>query len=253
MQDIIGSLGENIYENNGHYGYLIEFKKISVLCKKWSRNRDCDNNRVNDIYDYYNNGGYVPNILHLAELNDEGLICYDGNHRREVFNKYVSNNGKDILCIIDVLFNSTQNDVYNAFNNVNKAVQLPAIYLENNDSILEIKNDIIDLVKSYEKKYKTFLSTSARPQAPNFNRDNFLETLYELYKYFNGTLSISEIDIYLQELNKEYSHEKLCKSHNKYKDSLINKCKKYNFWLFIDRILHIEHIKVLVENKKKNK
>jgi hypothetical protein len=251
MQDIISSLGQNIYENNGHYGYLIKFKKISVLCKKWSRNRDCDNNRVNDIYDYYINGGYVPNILHLAELNDEGLICYDGNHRREVFTKYINNYDKDIFCIIDILFNSTQNDVYNAFNNINKAVQLPAIYLDNNENILGVKNEIIDLVKSYEKKYKSFLSTSSRPQAPNFNRDNFVEILYELYKYFSGTLSINEIHKYLQELNNEYSHERFCKSHNTYKETLINKCKKHNFWLFIDRILHIEHIKLLVENKKK--
>ena len=51
---------------------------------------------------------YIPKMIHLAELNEEGLICYDGNHRREVFNLLQ----KDFLCIIDIIFNATQEDVF---------------------------------------------------------------------------------------------------------------------------------------------
>jgi hypothetical protein len=54
---------------------------------------------------------YIPKMIHLAELNEEGLICYDGNHRREVFNLLQ----KDFLCIIDIIFNATQEDVFYAF------------------------------------------------------------------------------------------------------------------------------------------
>lgn len=250
MELIINSLGQKIYENNNHIGYLIEYNKIAPLCKKWSRNRDCDENRVNDIYNFYITGGYIPNIIHLAEIEEEGLICYDGNHRREVFNKYIKNNNKSLTCIIDIIFSTSQNEVYNVFNNINKAVQLPAIYLEKKDNIMIIKNDIINLVKKYETNYKPFLSTSSRFQAPNFNRDVFVDNIYEIYQYFNGTIDINNIEKLLDKLNNEYSIENLCKPHNKYKKNLIDKCKKYNFWIFIDRTLHIEHIKILVENNK---
>jgi len=250
MELIINSLGKKIYVNNNHYGFLIEYNKISPIIKKWSRNRDSDENRVNDIYNFYINGGYVPNIIHLAEVEDEGLICYDGNHRREVFAKYIANNNTCLLCIVDVMFSTTQLEVFNAFSNINKAVQLPAIYLEKKDNIMIIKNEIIDLVKQYEIKYKPFLSTSSRCQAPNFNRDNFVDSLYEIYQYFNNSITIENIGKLLDKINYEYSIENLCKPHNKYKKNVVEKCKKHNFWLFIDRSLHIEHIKILVENNK---
>jgi len=183
MEAIFNSLGQPIYDLNGHKGFLVRWKLISPFCKKWSRNRDADLARVNEMIDFYHKGGYIPRIVHLAEVKDEGLVCYDGNHRKEVFDKC---NDEDVLCIVDVMFGATQNDIYKAFNNINKSVQLPAIYIDecNNDN--NVKAEIVELVKEYENKYKPLLSTSARCHAPNFNRDNFTDNIYNIYTSFTA-------------------------------------------------------------------
>ena len=250
MEAIIESLGTNIYESNGHKGYLILWKLISPFCKKWSRNRDPDMERVKEVYDYYmNHSGYVPNMIHLAELPDEGLVCYDGNHRREVFNMGIAQ-GSEIICIVDIMFDTTQRDVYKAFTNLNKSVQVPAIYIdegENNETIEStIKLEIIALVKHYETQYKSFLSTSPRYHAPNFNRDALVDNIYAIYKSFNKTVTISEIGKLLTKLNTEYSQGRLCRPHSSYRTTLLEKCRKHNMWLFIERAIPFEHMELVL-------
>lgn len=238
MEKVFDSLGTILYKNGNHKGYLLPWKRVAPLCKKWSRNRDSDMCRVDEMVKYYQIGGYIPNMIHLADLNGEGIVCYDGNHRREVFNKL----DDDVICIVDIMFDAHQNDVYKAFNNINKSVQLPAIYLDDMGNSSNVKDEIIQLVKIYETKYKNFLSTSARCHAPNFNRDTFVENIYNVYQKFNGKLDITSIAKLLEKLNDEYSKEKLCRPHSVYKSHIIEKCKKYNFWLFIDRTISFEHI-----------
>ena len=119
MEAIFNSLGKELYSVNNHKGFIINWSLISPLCKKWSRNRDPDMTRVDEMIHFYNNGGYIPKIIHLAEVIGEGIICYDGNHRKEVFNKV---NDENNMCIVDIIFNASQNDVYKAFNNINKSL-----------------------------------------------------------------------------------------------------------------------------------
>ena len=167
MEAVIASLGKSIYShgNNTHKGYLLSWNLIAPLCSKWSRNRDPDMQRVAEMHDFYMKGGYIPKVIHLAEIIGEGLVCYDGNHRRELFNQC---KGDDIACIIDVMFNASQNDVYKAFNNINKSVQVPAVYLEEDtNETYTVKHDIIELVKSFESKYMPLRSTSVRCHAPH--------------------------------------------------------------------------------------
>jgi hypothetical protein len=122
--------------------------------------------------------------------------------------------------------------------NINKFVQLPALYL---DQSIEIKDQIITLVKKYEKEYKTFLSTSSICQRPNFNRDCFASNIDEIYKYFDNKISIDEITTLLIKLNDNYSKADHPKANLKLK-----KNAKYNFWLFLDeRIITCFHIKIL--------
>ena len=239
MNIIFNTLGNKLYEVNGHHGYLIKYSLFEPLCTgKWSRNRESDKVRVLEMLDFYNSGGYIPPIIHIAEL-DEGLVCYDGNHRRELFK--IIKDVEDILIIVDVVFNSSQYTVYNIFENINKSVQVPAIYLDEFDNTLNIKEDIINLVKTYEKKYKKFISTSARPKSPNFNRDNFADNIYDIYLKFNRTLSIDHIQDLLVQLNESYS------TKNNLPILVFNKCKKYNFWLFINRNISFDDISNLIK------
>lgn len=244
MEAIFDSIGHSIYNFNGHKGYMIQWKLISPFCKKWSRNRDPDMERVNEMVEYYNKGGYIPRMIHLAEIKEEGIVCYDGNHRKEVFNIC---NDEELMCVVDIIFNATQNDVYKVFNNINKSVQLPAIYIEET-SDNDIKTKIVNLVKEYEIKYKPFLSTSSRCHAPHFNRDVFTDNIYSIYKFLGNTISIEHIGTTLEKLNNEYARGRLCLPHSSYKQSVVDKCKKYNMWLFIEKIIPFEHVERLINS-----
>lgn len=265
MEDIINSLGEKIYSVNGHDGYIIKWKLISPFIQKWSGNRDPDIKRIKDMLKYYNAGGYIPLYINLAELKKKDrniLVCYDGNHRRKVFDK----SAIEIKCIIDVLFNSNNNEILQAFNNINKSIQVPAIYLDNTQDIddndtssddelqdeiddehenfdNDIKNDIEILANTFVKKYKNFASSSNQCHSPNFNRDIFIDNIYQIYKQFDGKISIKQIKELLYKLNEYYSKNMLCRDHSKYNKLVIEKCKKYNMFLFLERIIPFEHIK----------
>jgi hypothetical protein len=241
MEAIFDSLGQSIYDIKGHKGYMVQWKLIAPLCKKWSRNRDPDMERVNEMVDHYHKGGYIPRMIHLAETQDEGIVCYDGNHRKEVFNIC---NEDEIMCVVDVMYSATRNEVYKAFNNINKSVQLPAIYIEEtNDN--DVKVEIVKLVRVYETKYKSYMSTSARCHAPHFNRDTLTDNIYNIYKSFDNTVSIEKIGQLLETLNNEYAHGRLCRPHSLYKQSLVDKCKKQNLWLFIEKTIPFEHVERL--------
>jgi hypothetical protein len=195
--------------------------------------------RVDEMIAHYNSGGYIPRIVHLADVFGEGLVCYDGNHRRHVLDQ-VQNSEDDITCIVDVIFDVNQNDVYKAFNNINKSVQLPAIYLIDPQS--KVKEDILTLVKKYEEKYKIYTSTSARCHPPHFNRDTFTDNLFDIYKYFNGTLSIDRIETLIEKLNVEYSKQNMGRPHASYRPSVIAKCIKQNLFLFIEKAIPCHHL-----------
>jgi hypothetical protein len=242
FEPVISSLGRDLYTDHAHKGYLVKWQLIAPLCKKWSGNRDTDKSRVKEMIQYVASGGYVPKFIHVAELQDEGLVCYDGNHRREVFNSLEDPN---LQCVVDVLFCASQSDVLEAFNNINKSVQLPAIYLEDS----KVKDKLLALVRQYEQRYKPFLSASPRCHVPHFNRDMFTENLDQIYKSFQGLVTIDEISILLSQLNGEYSQERLCRPHNTYKSNVVDKCRQYNFWLFLDRNICIEHVKNLYDRQ----
>ena len=183
-------------------------------------------------------GGYIPRMIHLAHVRDEGLVCYDGNHRRHVFNE----DGDDLTCIVDVMFDAQPSDVYAAFNNLNKAVQVPAIYLEDSS----VKEEILALVKTYEQDHRAFLSASSRCHCPNFNRDSFIDDVDAIHAYFNGALSIPEIGALLKRLNTAYSNASMGRAHTSFKPAALDKCRKHNFWLFLERHISPQHIEALL-------
>jgi hypothetical protein len=246
MEAIFDSLGKTIYSINGHKGYMIQWKLIAPFCKKWSRNRDPDMERVLEMVEHHNKGGYIPRMIHLAVITDEGVVCYDGNHRKEVFNTC---NDEAVMCVVDIMFDASQNSVYKAFNNINKSVQLPAIYIEESNDENDVKAQIVKLVREYETKYKPFLSTSARCHAPHFNRDMLTDNIYSIYKSFCNAVSIEQIGKLLIRLNVEYAHGRMCRPHSLYKQSLLDKCKKHNIWLFIEKTIPFEHVERLLNSR----
>ena len=244
MEHVISSFAKKLYTQGNHVGYVLKYKHLQPICKKWSKNRNPDMYRVHDMYDYHNNGGYIPKLLHVAELRDEGLVCYDGNHRRECLNMIADG---EVDCIIDVMFEATNDDILDSFKTINKSVDVPEIYLEDS---MNIKDDVLELVKKYETEFKMFISKSSKCRSPNFNRDVFTENITKIYRFLDGCKSVKEIGELLNILNQEYSKNKICKSHSQYKENVIEKCKKHNLWLFLEREIPCEHVEKVVHKKR---
>jgi hypothetical protein len=233
MESLFKTIAKELYTDNKHKGYLVQWKLVAPFCKKWSRNRDPDMGRVAEMRVFNDSGGYIPKVIHLAEVQGEGVVCYDGNHRRELLNELVED---DITCIVDIMFGATQNDVYVAFENINKSVQVPIVYIEENGE--GCLSDIIHLVKTYETNYKPFCSHAARYHSPNFNRDSFVDNIHMIYKSLQGRATIKEIGVALEKLNIHYSNS----DHSKYPPKVIEKCTKHNFWLFLEKSIQIDHV-----------
>jgi hypothetical protein len=260
MQNFIEKIGTKIYITQNHYGYIVLWNDIKMFIKQWNRNRAPDTTRVDEMIKFYKSGGYLPPIISIASLNDE-LVCYDGNHRRLVFN---SIEGEMFYCIIDIIFDATLKDIFDAFNDVNKSVQLPLIYIEEASSGsagsagstggASNLQDITCVVKIFERNYKQFSSTSNRCRAPNFNRDSFVDNLYHIYKTLQCIYTVDDIHVALNDLNVEYSNGNLCRPHSVYSSKVLEKCKSYGLWLFIDKIIPVEHVeKMLIRRLRKQK
>lgn len=243
MDRLFNTIGKHIYTNQNHKGFLVDWRVVAPLCKTWSRNREPDQERVAKMNAFHNDGGYIPRMIHLADVAGEGLVCYDGNHRREVFNAMADDT---ILCVVDVLFGASQSDVYAAFNNINKAVPLPAIFMgehhEHHPDAAEVKVAILKLVKEYETKHRAYLSTSARCHAPHFNRDALVDNIHAIYTGFNGARTVDEIGALLEKLNAAYAAGDICRPHVMYKPGVIEKCQKGDLWLFLERHIPFEHV-----------
>lgn len=244
MEERLSSIGKVLYRNNKHIGFSLEWQTIAPFCKKWSGNRDPDMQRVAEMMQFHLAGGYLPRIIHLAEISGEGLAIYDGNHRSEVFRQC---NEAGLIVTVDVMFDTTNEEVYHAFNDINKAVQVPSIYFE---QLNGVKDEILQLVRQYEMCYPNFVSTSSKCLAPNFNRDNFIENLFSIYKQFEGRLSVQDMNLVLQELNTVFGKGEL--RVGVYSERIISKCKKFNFWLFMNKTICSNHVKEVWHMMQKN-
>ena len=86
-------------------------------------------------------------------------------------------------------------------------------------------------MKGWTVKYKAFISTSARPNRPQFNRDVLTQEITTLWKEFN--CPIEKLLKAIETLNDEYGHENFRFDHSKIKSpKILEKCKKGGLWLF---------------------
>lgn len=165
--DILKKTGKLMYDIDGHQGYLVSVSTMNTIVKQWTKNRQLDNHRVNELVQHLKQNGWVDLMIYAAEIPIEGLVCYDGNHRREAY-RMVSPLLDKNQVIIDVLKNPKE--IYMCFNNINKSVPLAQIDLLMDKDSMKIKDELNELVREYEKTYPHFVSSSARCNTPHFNR-----------------------------------------------------------------------------------
>lgn len=228
--DILKKTGTLLYDIDEHQGYLVPVSIMNNIVKSWSKNRQLDINRVNELIHHLKQNGWIPPIIYVAEIPIEGLVCYDGNHRREAYRLISPFHDKQNI-ILDIL--KKPSEIYKSFNNINKSVPLAQIDLLMDQDSAKIRLELDNLMKEYEKEYPAFVSSSIRCNTPNFNRDNFKDQLYRFIEKKDFHVSVKTIKDGLKILNNAYSKDLRINSNIKnLRLNLKNKCTDNNFWLF---------------------
>jgi hypothetical protein len=218
----------HLYTSGDHAMYAIPAEKLMSLAdegtlKVWSGNRPADMARVEEVRKEQAESHHVDGTIRVAYIVNVGLVCYEGNHRRLALNPEISR------VLVDILWNVSNDRVVHEFMLVNKAVSVPELYTEVDVDATE-KNKITKFVADWCVKYKAFVSTSARPNRPQFNRDTFTQELTRLWKKFEcpADTLLSAVE----RLNSAYANE-LLGDRNKIKsENILKKCKVGGLWLF---------------------
>lgn len=199
----------DICKNKDLY-YCVNLRQIKL--EIWKKNRMVDDLRVNELKNMYSKYNYttIPGYISVF-LKDNRYYIYDGAHRYRAGEIY----NKDMKMILSILNTDDEQEIWEDFNNVNKSVPIPEVYLTDDERI-QLCNDVVNY---YIRKYRKFQSPSFRCRKPHFNKDKFTQLLSECIP--NKNITVEKIINELNDLNYEIKD----KSNH-------DKCKKYNFYLF---------------------
>ena len=225
--------GKQLDKYGKHKVYLASSKDIYKHTKIWSKNRPVDKLRLEAMADYFTKTNHIDGIIYLAVLEDEGIVCYDGNHRRESI-QYIPEN-LNINVLVDVVEHPTYHYLCHKFKSLNQCV--PVCELDSNpDEYSEaFKLIIYSLVDRISYKWQDHKVSSPNPKRPNFNRDKLTGIL---------TTFLTENMIYPESVDDLFSkllmyNENIKKNITTYKVSskILDKCHKNNCYLFLDKNL----------------
>jgi hypothetical protein len=222
--------GKYICKQGDHYIYLCESVAITKNSKMWSKNRPCDRERVNELKKYIENNGYVDGFIYFANISGEGLVCYDGNHRREALMEL----NKSYKIMINVLEEPTFEYLSNKFVSLNKCVPVTELFLDTSKSE-DTKKKVIDVTNHFCLKWKQHRKTTPNPNRPNFNRDQLQSKIVNILDYFNISLDNITYDLiiyYINEFNKQIENRKFSIKCTK---SMLEKSMQSGCFLFLEK------------------
>jgi hypothetical protein len=192
------------------------YKTLDV--KQWKYNRPPDMNRVPEIHEWMKTFQRMDGVLNLAYISGEGLVCFEGNHRRLALENL------QIVVLIDIVWDATDEIVTYEFRRLNKSVCVPDLYITDTTSSLRV--EIEDAVAEFRKKFPGNESTSGKPNRPNYNRDKLTDELTRIQR--ERVIPVSELMNRLYVLNDTYSQYDKSKLSSKIR----TKCEETGLWLF---------------------
>jgi hypothetical protein len=199
--------------------YLIPYDVfVDLGIQTWRYNRPPDATRVAEIREKMTEIKHLDGLINLAYIPKEGLVCYEGNHRRLALVPEV----KYVLC--DILWDAATEQVEAEFRRLNKCIPVPDIYVSNDANH---KLEIQEAVASFCKKYALYASASPKPNRPNFNRDNLTDQFSRLCDELKMTPAV------LMEKLGELNHEYSTKDHSRVPPKIVEKCRQNGLWLFV--------------------
>ena len=229
-----------------HTIYLSDSHTITQHTKIWSKNRPPDMMRVHEIKKDILKNDIVDGILYFANILDEGIVCYDGNHRREALSLIE----KSYKILINVVELPSDNYLCTKFIKLNMCVPITELYLNcreptisssgrkkikfvKKNNIEKIKQSIQILSEYYANKWKEHRKTSPIPRKPNFNWDSLqlkLKNIIDSQKH----IETDNIDI-LKDCIDNYNTT-ICTKKYTYNVSIkmLQKCDKNDCYIFLE-------------------
>ena len=195
-----------------------KYKELNV--NQWKHNRRADLGRVSEIHNWMKQFNRMDGVINLACVGGYGLVCFDGNHRREALKGL----DDDFIVFIDIVWDATDEIVTQEFRRVNQSISVPDLYIEENDAIV-IAN-VQNAVSEFIKRFPTHQTNSGRPQRPHYNRDNLTNQLFNLQKERN--ISIADLMTRIYALNDTLA----LADKSKLNEKVIKKCSTSGLWLF---------------------
>ena len=246
--------------NESHYIIKIQISDfLNSNIKNWKYNRPPDLVRCIDIAKYiYYSKKPVDSMFYLFfnNINDSFEII-DGIHRYTALKYIKQENSKSTdfntpsdlgnnndaswlyqqFIILNIRFNSLEEELIGAFKNLNKSNPVPELYFR--DDVKERKEVIENIVKNWQTKYKSHFSSSIKPNIPNINRDRFIDLLDKLYNKYDIKLETQYVlEDALENMN-EYIKNNIPK---KLSNIIIKKCNETGCYLFLYKLEKLEEI-----------
>ena len=202
---------------------------------RWSRQRPPAPERVEEIAVWIHEHQDIMGTISLAWHPTERLVCYDGQHRLHAL---LEQENMEITVLTEIMWNATELAIVEAFRTINRAVPVSELYTDPHDVLHSVKGEIADYVTGLATTYKPFLSTSAKPCRPNFNRDVITDALFQIWKDdLQEAVPFQRIITGLTRLNKTYDEdeESIPKERTRKKfPAIYKKCSAHKFWLFAE-------------------
>ena len=194
------------------------FRKLDI--KRWKYNRPPTEARISEIHEWNAQFNRMDGLLNLAYIPGEGLVCFEGNHRRLALKDL----DRPITVLVDILWDVTDEVVMHEFRRINTSVSVPDLYVVETESSLKV--EIEEFVKWFKKEYPSHETASERPQRPNYNRDGLTDQISRLQK--ESGLTMKDLAERLNALNTKYAEQSKVKLSAK----ILEKCEKTGLWLF---------------------
>jgi len=224
---------------------LFILKELGIT--RWSRQRPPAPERVKEIAAWIREHQDVVGTISLAWHPTERLVCYDGQHRLDALFQQVETQAcasqthpspMEMTVLVEIMWDTTEMTIMAAFQTINRAVPVSELYTDPHDVVHSIKGEIADYVAGLAITYKPFLSTSAKPCRPNFNRDRLTEDLFHMWRDdLQEAVPFQRIIGALTRLNEMYDTEEWSvprlKTVKKY-PGIHKKCSAHKFWIFAE-------------------
>ena len=244
--------------NENHYIVKIQITDfLNSNIKNWKYNRPPDLIRCVDIAKYiYLSKKPIDSMFYLFfnNINDSFEII-DGIHRYTALKYIKQENSKTIdfitpgdlgnnndaswlyqqFIILNIRFNSLEEELIGAFKNLNKSNPVPELYFR--DEVKERKEVIENIVKIWQTKYKPHFSSSIKPNIPNINRDRFIDLLDKLYDKYDIKLETQYVlEDALENMNQYIKNN----TPKKLSELIIKKCNETGCYLFLFKLEKLE-------------